>query len=221
VGLLSKAQCVELRLEGAPIDDLGRCDPGGNITGFSFIEYSMIGKALGFFKQMAPAMTRVGFLFNPDDYPYYEVYLRSFLEDRAALALDVTAMRVHNDAEIDSGIAPFAALPGGGLIALPSAFDLVHRHEIVEQTLRHRLPAVAHLREAVVEGGLMCDAPDETDIFRRAAPYVDRILRGEKPGDLPVQAPTKFEFVINLKTAKLLGLTVTPNLLAIADEVIE
>jgi putative ABC transport system substrate-binding protein len=195
--------------------------PGGNITGFSFIDYSMIGKALGFFKQMAPAVTRVGFLFNPDDYPYYEVYLRSFQEQRQALSLDITAMRVHSDAEIDSAIAPFAAIPGSGLIAPPSAFNTVHRHEIVVQTLQHRLPAVVHIREAVEEGGLMCYAPDETDIFRRAVPYVDRILKGAKPGDLPVQAPTKFDFVINLKTAKMLGLNVPPDLLAIADEVIE
>jgi putative ABC transport system substrate-binding protein len=195
--------------------------PGGNITGFSFIDYSMIGKALSLFKQMAPAVTRVAFLFNPDDYPYYEVYLRSFHEERAALSLDVTAVRVHSDAEIDSAITSFAALSGSGLIAPPSAFNTVHRHEIVEQTLKQRLPAVVHIRESVAEGGLMCYAPDQTDIFRRAAPYVDRILKGAKPGDLPVQAPTKFEFVVNLKTAKLLGLTVPPNLLAIADEVIE
>jgi putative ABC transport system substrate-binding protein len=130
-------------------------------------------------------------------------------------------MHVHIDAEIDSAIAPFAAIPGSGLIAPPSAFNTVHRHEIVVQTLQHRLPAVVHIREAVEEGGLMCCAPDETDIFRRAVPYVDRILKGAKPGDLPVQAPTKFDFVINLKTAKMLGLNIPPNLLAIADEVIE
>lgn len=127
--------------------------PGGNITGFSFIDYSMIGKALGFLKQMVPAMTRVGLLFNPDDYPYYEVYLRSFLKERATLSLDVTAMRVHGDAEINSGIAQLAALPGRGLIALPSAFVLAHRYQVIEQALRYRLPLIVHLREAVVEGG--------------------------------------------------------------------
>jgi putative ABC transport system substrate-binding protein len=195
--------------------------PGGNITGFSFIDYSMIGKALGLLKQIAPAVTRVGFLFDPDDYPYYEVYLRSFQEQRQALALDVTPMRVHSDAEIGAAIAPFAATPNGAIIAPPSAFNTVHRHQIVEATLQHTLPAIVHLREAVAEGGLMCYAPDETDIFLRAVPYVDRILKGAKPGDLPVQAPTKFDFVINLKTAKVLGLNVPANLLAIADEVIE
>ncbi len=195
--------------------------PGGNITGFSFIDYSMIGKALGLFKQIAPAVTRVGFLFNPDDYPYYEVYLRSFREQREALALDVTTMRVHSDAEIDDAIAQLAGTPDSGLIAPPSAFNTVHRREIVTQALAYRLPAVVHFREAVADGGLMCYAPDETDIFLRAVTYVDRILKGANPGDLPVQAPTKFDFVINLKTAKQLGLTVPPNLLAIADEVIE
>lgn len=194
--------------------------PGGNITGFSYVDYSMIGKTLGLLKRMAPSVTHVGFLFDPDDYPYYEVYLQSFHEERS-LGFDVTALRVHSDAEIDAAVASFAAAPGGALIAPPSAFSLVHRHEIVGRTLQHRLPAVVHIREAVAEGGLMCYAPDQTDIFRRAAPYVDRILKGAKPGDLPVQAPTKFEFAINLKTAKLLGLTVPVDVLAIADEVIE
>ena len=130
-------------------------------------------------------------------------------------------MRVHSDAEIDAAIAQLAAVPESGLIAPPSAFNTVHRHEIVTQALTNGLPAVVHFREAVADGGLMCYAPDETDIFRRAVSYVDRILKGAKPGDLPVQAPTKFDFVINLKTAKQLGLKVPTNLLAIADEVIE
>jgi len=195
--------------------------PGGNITGFSFIDYSMIGKALGLLKELAPAVTRIGFMFNPDDYPYYELYLRSFQQQRAALSLDVTAMRVHTEAEIESAITPFAAVPGGGLIAVPSTFNTVHRQAIIEQAMQRRLPAVLPFREAVVEGGLMCYGPDQTDIFRRSASYVDRILKGANPGDLPVQAPIKFEFVINLKTAKTIGLTVSPNLLAIADEVIQ
>jgi putative ABC transport system substrate-binding protein len=136
-------------------------------------------------------------------------------------ALDVTAIRVHSDAEVDAAIAQLATMPHSALMAPPSAFNAVHRHEIVTQALAHRPPAVVHFREAVADGGLMCYGPDETDIFRRAVPYVDRILKGAKPGDLPVQAPTKFDFVINLKTAKLLGLNVPTNLLAIADEVIE
>jgi putative ABC transport system substrate-binding protein len=130
-------------------------------------------------------------------------------------------MRVHSDAEIEAAITPFAVQPDGGLIAPPSNFNTVHRHAIIEQAMQYRLPTVMAFREAVVEGGLMCYAPDQTDIFRRSASYVDRILKGANPGDLPVQAPTKFEFVINLKTANTLGLTVSPNLVAIADEVIE
>ena len=181
----------------------------------------MIGKALGLLKEIAPTLTRVGFIFDPDDYPYYERYLRSFQEQRQALLLDVTPLRVHSDAEIETAITMFDAKPGGGIMAPPSTFNTVHRHKIIEQSLQHRLPAVMAFREAVVEGGLMCYAPDQTDIFRRSASYVDRILRGANPGDLPVQAPIKFDFVINLKTARSLGLTVSPNLLATADEVIE
>jgi hypothetical protein len=162
-----------------------------------------------------------GVVFNPDDYPYYEVYLRSFQEQRQALSLDLRPIRVHSDHEIEAAITTFAAEPGGGLITPPSTFNTVHRHTTIEQSIKHRLPAVVHFREAVVEGGLMCYAPDQADIFRRSASYVDRILKGAHPGDLPVQSPIKFEFVINLKTAKTLGLTVSPNLLAIADEVIQ
>ena len=196
-------------------------NPGGNITGFSFMDYSVIGKTLQLLKQMAPSVTRIGFMFNPDDYPYYEVYLRSFQQQRQALSLDVTAMHVRTDADIEAAITLFAAEPGGGLIAASSPFNAVHSQTIVEQAMRRRLPTVLDSREAVAEGGLMSYAPDRTDIFRRSASYVDRILKGANPGDLPVQTPIKFEFVINLKTAKTLGLTLSPDLLAIADEVIE
>jgi ABC-type uncharacterized transport system substrate-binding protein len=195
--------------------------PGGNITGFSYIDFSTIGKALHLLKEAAPGVSRIGFMFNPDDYPYYEVYLHSLQEQRQALSLDVTAMRVHSDAEIGDAITRFAMEPGGGMIAAPSTFNLVHRGVIIESTAQHQLPAVFGFREAVAEGALMSYAPDQTDIFRRSAAYVDRILKGEKPGDLPVQTPTKLEFVVNLKTAKALGLAISPNLLAIADEVIE
>jgi putative ABC transport system substrate-binding protein len=147
--------------------------PGGNITGFSLIDYSVIGKALELLKQMAPSVARVGFMFNPNSYPYYEIYLRSLPQQQRALGLDLTAARVHSDAEIEEAIS------------------------------------------------MMSYAPNQTDIFRRSASYVDRILRGANPGDLPAQAPTKFEFVLNLKTAKVLGLDITPQLLARADEVIE
>jgi putative ABC transport system substrate-binding protein len=195
--------------------------PGGNITGFSFIDYSMIGKALGLLKQIAPTVTRIGFVFNPDDYPYYEVYLRSFQEQRQALELEVIALRVHSEAEIATAVGAFAAQPNSALIAPPGAFVTVHRKAIIAQAAQYHLPCVVPYREAVAEGGLMSYGPDQTDIFRRASSYVDRVLKGAKPGDLPVQAPIKFEFVVNLKTAKALGLTVSSNLLAIADEVVE
>ena len=195
--------------------------PGGNITGFSFMDYSMIGKALDLLKQMAPAVTRVGFLFNPEDYPYYEKYLRSLAPLRETLNIEITPLRVHSDREIEVAVAKIAASPGGAIIAAPSTFTLVHRKTIIDQIGRHRLPGIMSLREAVAEGGLMSYAPNQTDIFQRAAPYVDRILKGENAGDLPVQAPTKFEFVINLKTAKALELIIPPAVLALADEVIE
>jgi putative ABC transport system substrate-binding protein len=195
--------------------------PGGNITGFSFIDYSMIGKALDLLKQMAPAVTRVGFLFDPQDYPYYEQYLTSLQPLRETLNIEIVPLRVHSDSEIEVAVAEISASPGVAIIAPPSTFALVHRKTIIEQTSRRRLPVIVPARESVAEGGLMSYAPNQTEIFKRAAPYVDRVLKGENPGDLPVQAPTKFEFVINLKTASALGLHISPAVLAIADEVIE
>ena len=195
--------------------------PGGNITGFSLIDYSVIGKALELLKQMAPSVARVGFMFNPNSYPYYEIYLRSLPQQQRALGLDLTAARVHSDAEIEEAISKLAGEPGGGLIAPPEPYTFVHRGLIIRLAAQHRLPAVYGIRDYVTEGGLMSYAPNQTDIFRRSTSYVDRILRGANPGDLPAQAPTKFEFVLNLKTAKVLGLDITPQLLARADEVIE
>ena len=129
--------------------------PGGNVTGFSFMDYSVIEKTLQLLKQMAPSVTRIGFMFNPDDYPYYEVYLRSLQQQRQALSLDVTAMHVHSDAEIEAAITRLAAKPGGGLFAASSPFNAVHRQTIIEQTMQRRLPTVLDSREAVAEGGLM------------------------------------------------------------------
>jgi putative ABC transport system substrate-binding protein len=195
--------------------------PGGNITGFSYMDYSMLGKALGLLKEIAPNVVRSGFIFDPDDYPYYEVYLRTLASERQTIGIDVMPMRVHSDDELEDAVAQAAAEPGGSLFAAPSTFVLVHRHKIEEIAARHRLPAIYGVREAVAEGGLMSYAPDQTDIFKRSVSYVDRILRGAEPGDLPIQTPTKFEFHLNLKTAKTLGLTIPSGLLAIADEVIE
>jgi putative ABC transport system substrate-binding protein len=195
--------------------------PGENITGFSFVDYSVVGKGMELLTKTAPGMTRVGFMFNPDTYPYYEVYLRSLLAAPLPFSLEVTPARVRSEAEIEEAITKLAVAPGGGLVVPPEAYTNVHRELIIRLASQNRLPAIYGNRDAVEEGGLMSYAPDSTDILRRSAAYVDRILRGDKPGDLPVQAPTKFEFVINLKTAKALGLDVPPMLLALTDEVIE
>lgn len=196
--------------------------PGGNITGFTYMDYSVLGKALGLLKEIAPGVRRAGLIFNPDDYPYYEVYLSTLQAERQTLGVDVTAMRVHSDTEIEDAFAKAAAEPGGSLLVAPSAFVGGHYRKIIESAAMFGLPAIYPVREHVTEGGgLMSYAPNQMDIFKRSVSYVDRILRGASPGDLPIQLPTKFEFVLNLKTAKTLGLSIPSNVLAIADEVIE
>jgi putative ABC transport system substrate-binding protein len=195
--------------------------PGGNITGFSYIDFPIIGKSLELFRQLAPAVRQVAFMFNPDSFPYYNNYVSSLQEHVRRLSLDLAPARVHSDAEIEAAFRKLATEPGSGLMAAPNPFTNVHRGFVIRLAAQLRVPTVFFVRDAVPEGGLMAYAPDQTDIFRRSAAYVDRILRGAKPGDLPVQAPTKFELVINLKTAKELGLTVPDKLLALADEVIE
>jgi putative ABC transport system substrate-binding protein len=195
--------------------------PGENITGFSLMDYSVVGKMMELLKKSAPGVTRVSFMFNPDTYPYYEVYLRSLLAAPSPLSLEVIPARIRSEAEIEEAITKLAVAPGGGLVVPPEAYTNVHREPIIRLAAQNRLPAIYGNLDHAAEGGLMSYGPDQTDILRRSAAYVDRILKGDKPGDLPVQAPTKFEFVINLKTAKALGLTFPPELLAIADGVIE
>lgn len=191
--------------------------PGGNITGFSLMEdYSVLGKSIGFLKQLAPAITRIAMLFNPDTYPYYETYLKS-----ASAPLEVSGMRVHSVAEIEAEIAKLAGLSGIGLLVAPDTFTNVNRAPIIRATAQHRIPATYPYRQFVADGGLMAYGPDPAETVRRAATYVDRILKGEKPADLPVQAPTKLDLVINAKTAKAQGLQVPSNLMFTADEVIE
>jgi putative tryptophan/tyrosine transport system substrate-binding protein len=195
--------------------------PGENITGFSYLEFSVVGKAMEMLKKIAPELMRVGFMFNPESYPYYEVYLRSFLATPNPLALEVIPARVRSDAEIAMAIMSLAEKRGSGLVLPPEPWALVHRQTIITLAAQNRLPTIFGVRDNVAEGGLMSYGPDQKDIFRRSAAYVDRILRGEKLADLPVQAPTKYELVINLKTAKALGLTIPETLLATADEVIQ
>ena len=193
--------------------------PGGNITGFSYIDYSVIGKALQLLKEVAPNLSRVGFMFNPDTYPYYETYLRSLGDERQGF--DLVPLRVHSDDEIKQAFASLAATPGAGIMAPPEPFTSSRRKLIVELATQYRLPGSYGLRDFVTDGGMMCYAPNILDIFQRSAAYIDRVLKGAKPADLPVQAPNRFELTINLKVAKTLNLSIPPGILAIADEVIE
>jgi putative tryptophan/tyrosine transport system substrate-binding protein len=209
------------------VDPLGRgfisnmARPGGNVTGFLNFEFSMGGKWLETLKQIAPAVGCVALLFNPHTAPYASSFIRVAEAAAPSVGVEPIAVGVHDDGELERTVADFAAKPAGGLIILPDAFTTGHRDLIVALAARYRLPAVYPLRVFAASGGLISDGGDPIDIFRRAASYVDRILKGANPGDLPVQTPTKFELVINLKTAKALGLDVPPMLLARADEVIE
>src|SRR5215471_3784840 len=195
--------------------------PGGNVTGFTFFEYAMFGKSLELLKMVAPAVRRVSFIFNPDMSAYYGQFLPAFETDARQYSIKLIVDRVGTEAEIDAAVAKLAAAPGGGLIVAPDAYTLVHRALIVRSTAHHRIPAIYSYQQVIKEGGLMSYGPETSDIFRRSASYIDRILKGANPAELPAQAPAKFEFAINLKTAMTLGLTVPPTVIALADEVIE
>jgi putative ABC transport system substrate-binding protein len=195
--------------------------PGGNITGFSFVEYSMFGKSLELLKQIAPKITRISFIFNPDTSPYYERFLPAFEIHVRHYPIELTVARIGSEAQIDAAVTKLAAAPGGGLIVPPDTYTVVHRGLIMQSAERNRVPAIFTYRQFVKEGALMAYGPDTADIFRRSASYVDRILKGANPGDLPAQAPVRFELAINLNTARQLALDVPPTLLALADEVIE
>jgi putative ABC transport system substrate-binding protein len=195
--------------------------PGGNITGLSFVDFPLFGKSLDLLPQIAPKVARVGLMFRPTDHPYYDEYLKALALDKQVLPTVLTRAAVTSAEEVESEVATLAAPPAGGLIVAPDIFTAAHRRAILGSVAQHGVPAIHAYRQAVVEGGLMSYAPDTLDIFRRSATYVDRILMGAKPGDLPAQTPVKFEFVVNLKTAKSLGLDAPPTLLALADEVIE
>src|SRR5262249_48598243 len=194
---------------------------GGNITGFTFVDFEMVGKWLAMLNDAVPNLSRAALMFNPALAPYFDVYLRSFEATPRSIKAVVTAAPVRDAAEIEAAVAKLARDPGGSLIAAPDPFVVVNRDLILRSVERHPVPAIYTYRQFVQEGGLMSYGPDTADIFRRSASYVDRILKGVKPADLPTQAPTKFELSVNLKTAKALGLTVPPTLLALADEVIE
>ena len=201
------------------VASLGR--PGGNITGFSFIEFPMLGKWLEMLKEIAPSAKRITLMFNPQTAPYYPAFLRDFEGSAATPAVELSATPVRDEAEIEAAVSAFAGEPGGGLIVAPDPFINTRRALVIALAERYRLPAIYGGQYFVKEGGLISYGPDTLDIVRRSASYVDRVLRGDRPGELPVQGPTKYELLINLKTAKALGLTVPMALRMRADEVIE
>jgi putative ABC transport system substrate-binding protein len=195
--------------------------PGGNVTGFSLSEVSLGGKWVGLLKELAPDVTRVAYIFHPEVGPFYSLLLKSVEAATGTLGIETTVAPVRAVADVERTISVFAAHPNGGLIVQPDIYTVSNRKLIIDLVARHRLPAIYAVRFDASEGGLVSYGPDELDLSRRCAAYVDRILRGEKPADLPVQEPLKYELAINLKTAKALGLTVPETLLATADEVIE
>ena len=201
------------------VESLAR--PGGTITGFSNYDPPMAGKWLGMLTQITPPVARVAVLYNPATAPYAGLYLRAIEETAPSLATAVRAAPVNDDADIEAMMAGLAHEERGGLLVLPDNFTSAHPDAIVALAARHRLPAVYPFSSFTASGGLMSYGVDPFDLSRRSAVYVDRILKGAKPGELPVQRPTKFELVINMQTAKALGITVAPLLLATADEVIE
>jgi putative tryptophan/tyrosine transport system substrate-binding protein len=195
--------------------------PGGNVTGFITMAPTMAGKWLEMLKEIAPRVKRVAFLFNPATAPYFEYYLNPFKAAASSFAVEAIAAPARDVSELESVIAAQARAPNGGLIAMPDSFLNAHRAEAPSLAARYRLPAVYAFRFFTELGGLLSYGNDIPDNYRRAATYVDRILKGANPSELPIQAPVKFELVINLKTAKVLGLDVPLQLQQRADELIE
>jgi putative tryptophan/tyrosine transport system substrate-binding protein len=202
---------------GGIVDRLDR--PSGNITGFSNFEAALGGKWLELLLEIAPGLKRVAIMFNPDTAT--PAFVSAFETAARSLKVVPIAAPVHSDVEIEMAIIALGHELRAGLVVMPDAFNLGHRKAIILTVARNNVPAVYYFSGFARDGGLLSYGVDQVDIFRRAATYVDRILRGAKPGDLPVQLPTKFELVVNLKTAKALGLTVPQSILLRADEVIE
>jgi putative ABC transport system substrate-binding protein len=195
--------------------------PGGNVTGFDVSEPTQAGKWVELLKEITPRVARLAMLYNPESATYAEFWLNPFRAAGAALAVETISAPVRNESELDSVIAAQAREPNSGLVVMPDSFLIAHRLETISLAARYRLPAIYPYRLFAEVGGLLSYGVEQTDNFRRAAIYVDRILKGEKPSELPVQAPVKFELVVNLKTAKALGLTIPGTFLQRADEVIE
>jgi len=200
------------------VDSLSQ--PGGNATGFMMFEYSLSGKWLELLKEIAPSLTRAMVLWDPA-IPAGIGQFAIIQSVATSAGVDIRPVNSRDAGEIERAITAFARAPNGGLVVTQSVFALIHRDLIIALAARHKLPAVYHERVFVTAGGLVSYGANFIDQYRLAAGYVDRVLKGEKPADMPVQAPTKYELVINLKTAKALGLSVPPSLLARADEVIE
>jgi putative ABC transport system substrate-binding protein len=203
---------------GGLVDSLAH--PGGNATGFMLFEYSISGKWLELLKQIAPGVKRVAVLGDPD-IPTGPAQFGVIQAVAPSLRVDVSSFNKRDASEIERAITAFARSPNGGLIVTSGAPALVHRDLIITLAARHKLPAIYFDRSFVTAGGLVSYGPDRIDLYRRAAGYVDRILKGEKPADMPVQTPTKYQLVINITTAKALGLDVPVHLQQIADEIIE
>src|SRR3974390_1122834 len=195
--------------------------PGGNITGFSALEPEMVGKWIDLLHDVKPDLSRVTLMFNPDSVPFYDGYARPFKTLLQQNSIELNTAHVRNVAEINSVVAELARDPGSGLIAAADPFIVNTRAVILKAVAEGKVPLVSPYRQFAIEGSLMSYGPDIADIFRRSASYVDRILKGEFPGNLPTQPPDKFELVVNLKTAKALGLSIRESFLLLADEVIE
>jgi putative ABC transport system substrate-binding protein len=200
------------------VDSLSR--PGRNTTGFMLFEYSLSAKWLELLKQIAPSTTKVAVVRDTAN-PAGIAQFGAIRTSASSLGVDINPIDVRNPGEIERALATFAQSANRGMIVTPSASELANRDLIIELAARYKLPAVYAFRSAVTRGGLISYGPDLVEQFRRGATYIDRILKGERAADLPVQAPTKFELIINLKTAKTLGITIPQPLLASADEVIE
>jgi putative ABC transport system substrate-binding protein len=194
--------------------------PGGNVTGFALNEASLGGKWLKLLSEIAPGLKRVAIMFNPDTAPA-SAYMPSLEMAARSFKIELTIAPVHTDVEIETSIKALGREPGGGLVVTPDAFTNTHRETIVLAAARNKVPAVYGISDMTRHGGLLSYGADLVEALRRVATYVDRILRGAKPGDLPVQLPTKFEMVVNRKTATALGLAIPPSILLRADEVIE
>jgi putative ABC transport system substrate-binding protein len=198
----------------------GLKEPGGNATGFAVFEPTLAGKWLELLTEIAPGLKRAAIMFNPDTAPV-SAYMPSFETAARSLKVAPITAPIHGDAEIETAIIALGRDPGGGLVVMTDVFMSVHRAATIWAAARNNVPAVYPVSYFARDGGLLSYGPDPVDIFRRAASYVDRILRGEKPGDLPVQFPTKFEMVVNRKAATALGLAIPPSILLRATEVIE